>query len=102
MMRLPCLLVMLATVQSAALAAAMAPPAGDQPATGKPAIQSADRSAQIAAFLADPDGKQPHDVPAWNEYRKTVGEDKVARALFIEMLKAQPNLCAAIGGDPKR
>jgi hypothetical protein len=63
-------------------------------------IEAVDHSAQIAAFIADPDGKQSHDFPAWNGYRKIVGEDKPSRWLFIEMLKVEPQLCGAIGGDP--
>jgi hypothetical protein len=62
----------------------------------------ADQSAVIAAFLADADGKQEHDFPAWNDFRQLVGDSQVSRALFAEMLKAEPELCAAVGGGAKR
>ena len=62
----------------------------------------ADVAARMAAFLADKDGKQAHDFPAWNDYREIVGDTPDSHRLFVEMLKAEPKLCAAIGGDAKR
>jgi hypothetical protein len=62
----------------------------------------AEPSARIAAFLADTEGKQTHDLPAWNAYRKAVGDAPAARTLFIDMLKAEPELCDAVGGSPAR
>ena len=62
----------------------------------------ADVAARIAAFVADKDGKQAHDFPAWNDYREVVGDTPDSRRLFAEMLRAEPELCAAIGSNPKR
>jgi hypothetical protein len=78
-----------------------APPGGG-PSPSPPsavAIRVAENSAQIAAVLADAEGKQPHDFPAWNVFRQAVGDGRAARALFVEMLKTEPDLCAAIGTD---
>jgi len=60
-----------------------------------------DQRARIAAFLADKGGNQPHDFPAWNEYKKIVGDTSASRSVFADMLRAEPDLCAAVGGDPK-
>ena len=58
-----------------------------------------DPPARITAFLADKDGARQHDFPAWNEYKEIAGDIPVSRALFADMLKAEPALCDAIGGD---
>jgi hypothetical protein len=53
----------------------------------------------IAGFLADSEGRRPHDFPAWNDYRKLVGDTPATRAVFADMLRTEPELCAAMGGD---
>ena len=55
---------------------------------------------RMAAFLSDGKGKPASDCPAWAEYRKVVGDTPVTRQLFGRMLAAEPELCAALGGDP--
>ena len=57
---------------------------------------------RMVSFLADQKGKQGTDFPAWSEYRKVVGDTPITRQLFGEMLAAEPELCAAVGGDPGR
>ena len=52
--------------------------------------------------FADQKSKQDSDFPAWSEYRKVVGDTPITRQLFGEMLAAEPELCAAVGGDPGR
>jgi hypothetical protein len=52
-----------------------------------PEIIEADRQAKLAAFIADVDGKQQHDLPGWERYRKIAGEDTAARRLFVEIQK---------------
>lgn len=61
-----------------------------------------DQPGRIAAFLADKEGKQAHDFPAWNEYRKLLGDTPASRGVFAEMLVAEPKLFAATGGDAER
>jgi len=58
-----------------------------------------EQPARITAFLADKDGTRQHDFPAWNEYKIIAGDTPVSRELFADMLKAEPVLCDAIGGD---
>jgi len=58
-----------------------------------------DQPARIKAFLADKDGNRQDDFPAWNEYKRIAGDTSVSRELFVDMLKAEPMLCDAIGGD---
>jgi hypothetical protein len=65
-------------------------------------VSPQDQRASIAAFLADKEGKQTHDFPVWNDYKKIVGDTPASRGVFAEMLRAEPELCAAVGGDSKR
>ncbi|MBN2577879.1 MAG: hypothetical protein JXB10_02725 [Pirellulales bacterium] len=55
---------------------------------------------QISSFLSGTEGKHVHDFSAWNYYRRVVGEHEAARSVFVAILKAEPELCAAIGNDP--
>jgi hypothetical protein len=48
-----------------------------------PAIFEADRLAKLDAFIADKEGKQQHDLPGWERYRRVAGEDAAARELFV-------------------
>jgi hypothetical protein len=52
-----------------------------------PAVLEADRRARLAAFLADKEGKQRHDLPGWERFRKLAGEGRAARELFAEIQK---------------
>ena len=63
--------------------------------------EPSDQASAIAAFLADKDGRQAHDFPAWNDFRGVAGDSAAARAVFVAALRADPKLCAAIGGDPQ-
>jgi hypothetical protein len=66
------------------------------------ARRPAGETVRMVAFLADREGKQGCDFPAWIDYRKAVGDSPASRQLFGDMLAAEPELCAGIGGDPKR
>ncbi len=55
-----------------------------------PEILAVDLRNRIAGFLADKDGKEKHNVPHWERYRKEIGSDNAARQLFTEMLKGEP------------
>jgi hypothetical protein len=56
---------------------------------------------RMKAFIADSEGKQEHKLPSWNRFRKLVGEDKVSRELFVEMLRSESNLLEAAEESPK-
>lgn len=60
-----------------------------------------DLKARLAAFLADKDGKQVHDLAGWSRFRKVVGEDAAARELFVDMLKANADLLEQAETQPK-
>ncbi|MFZ1935654.1 MAG: hypothetical protein WCB27_14345 [Thermoguttaceae bacterium] len=94
-------------IELAGLAAFAAEPGTSHSQATSPQTEAAIGSApsnpslRIVAFLADTDGKQTHDFPAWNDYRQVVGDSPASRAVFADMLKAESGLCAVIGGDPK-
>ncbi len=61
-----------------------------------------EQRALIAAFLADTERRQSHDFPAWNQFREIVGDTPHSRAIFSDMLRAEPELLAAVAGEPKQ
>jgi hypothetical protein len=67
-----------------------------------PRASAADLKARLDVFLADTAGEYDHDLPGWDRFRKAVGGEKGARALFAEMLQDEANrtLLAAVGGPP--
>jgi hypothetical protein len=65
-----------------------------------PEILEADRQARLAAFIADKDGKETHDLPGWRRYRAIAGEDAAARKLFIDIQKADTGFLSDVDRDP--
>ena len=57
-----------------------------------PKASSDDLKARIDTFLADTEGKHQHDLPGLKSFRKSVGADEKARALYVEILKSPYNL----------
>lgn len=51
-----------------------------------------DLKARLDTFLADSEGKYEHDLPGLKAYRKGVGGDEKARALFVEIVKSPYNM----------
>jgi hypothetical protein len=51
-----------------------------------------DLKARLDTFLADTEGKFEHDLPGLKAFRKAVGADEKARALFVEVVKSPYNL----------
>ena len=49
-------------------------------------------AAKIAAFIADVDGKQEHDLPGWKQFRKTIGSNRQTRILFADMLRRESEM----------
>jgi hypothetical protein len=64
-----------------------------------PTILEADHRARLEAFIADKDGKQKHDLPGWERYRKVVGEDAAARELFVAMQRVEAGFLAETDKD---
>jgi hypothetical protein len=53
-----------------------------------PVVFEMDLHARLEAFLADGEGKQTHDLPGWQRFRKIAGADRQARELFAKMVRA--------------
>jgi hypothetical protein len=64
-----------------------------------PEIAEADRQAKLAAFIADTEGKQQHDLPGWERYRKIAGADAAARRLFVEIQKSDTGFLRDVDRD---
>jgi hypothetical protein len=68
-----------------------------------PKASHEDLESRLATFLADVDGKYEHDLPGWNEFKKTVGgSTSGSRTVFVELLKNSVNrtLVLAVAGPP--
>ncbi len=66
-----------------------------------PAILEADRQARLSAFIADKEGKQKHDLPGWERFRKVAGEDAAARQLFVQIQKKDNGFLEDADKDPE-
>lgn len=65
-------------------------------------VREVDFQARLEAFAMDIDGTRNIQLPAWNLFRKRIGDDNVARGIFVEMQRAEPRLLEAIdSGDVK-
>jgi len=64
-------------------------------------VLEADFRARLEAFASDVEGKHDHHLPAWQKARAVLGEDGTARALFVEMLRAEPGLLEAYEAGSK-
>lgn len=53
---------------------------------------------RLEAFAADIDGKRGFTLPGWDQFQKRVGNDPPARALFVEMQRAEGPLIAVAFG----
>jgi hypothetical protein len=59
-----------------------------------------DYQQRIEAFAADKLGTGDHDLPGWERFQATVGNDLPSRVLFLEILQAEPGLLTAIDRGP--
>jgi hypothetical protein len=65
-------------------------------------IVAAERKRQLQAFRNDIDGNEGVTLPGWAVFKKTVGDDPVARELFVKMQEAEPDLMEALEQGPKQ
>lgn len=65
-------------------------------------MSHADLQRRLRAFIEDVEGQQEHDLPGWKEYQKLLGNDKVNRKLFAEMVKDEIELLNTYRTDKKR
>ncbi len=57
---------------------------------------------RLDAFAADTDGRQRLTLPGWEQYKKLVGDDPAARALFVDMQRQEGALLSAMFGASKQ
>ncbi|HEV3435743.1 MAG TPA: hypothetical protein VG122_00190 [Gemmata sp.] len=51
-----------------------------------------DLKARLDTFLADTESKYDHNLPGLKQFRKIVGSDKLARDLFVDIIKSPYNV----------
>jgi hypothetical protein len=57
---------------------------------------------RLEAFAADTEDRQRLTLPGWDHYKKLVGGEPAARALFVEMQRHEGALIAAVFGVAKQ
>ncbi len=57
-----------------------------------PKAAADDLKARLDTFMADTDGKHEHDLPGLKLFRKHIGGDEKARALFVDIIKSPYNV----------
>lgn len=55
---------------------------------------------RIRRFAEDREGREQHDIPGWDEFRKLVGDTPAVRGLYVEVLEAEPHLMEVLGTAP--
>jgi hypothetical protein len=56
---------------------------------------------RLAAFIADVNGTREHDLPAWKRYRESIGNTRMARTLFVNMIREEMPLLQAFESGRK-
>jgi hypothetical protein len=59
-------------------------------------VMETDFQRRLQAFIDDPEGKQPHDLPGWSRYREIAGDGPEARVLFASILKEEAGLMESL------
>src|SRR5437588_482816 len=67
-----------------------------------PDILQAEFRAKLEAFRADKEGKKQHNLPGWKLYREIVGNDREARAFFVEMCWQNAAMMELVEKEPAR
>jgi hypothetical protein len=65
-------------------------------------VEEANFRARLDAFSSDFDGSHKQTLPGWEQFTAQFGSGRVARQLFVEMQRAEPELLEAFakGGKP--
>ena len=58
-------------------------------------VRQSELEARLAAFIADVDGREDHNLPGWAPYKELVGGSRDARKLFAEMIRSEASLLTA-------
>jgi hypothetical protein len=56
---------------------------------------------RLAAFIADVNGTREHNLPAWKRYRESIGNTRMARTLFVNMIREEMPLLQAFESGRK-
>jgi len=65
-------------------------------------IRELDMQRRLEAFLQGKDGEDDYPLPAWGRFKKQYGDQTQARALFVEMQRADAEMLASLERDPKQ
>jgi hypothetical protein len=55
-------------------------------------IVKAEYQARLEAFAADAEDRLRIDLPGWKRFREMIGDDPLARSLFVDMHRTEPEL----------
>lgn len=65
-------------------------------------VRAQDFQRRLQVFAAGQDAREQYQLPAWDLFRKLVGDSQEARRLFVEMQQAEPELLAALDNSSRR
>jgi hypothetical protein len=63
-------------------------------------IRQLDMQRRLEAFLAGKDEEEGYQLPGWERFRKSFGDQAASRTLFVEMQKADAELLKALEEGP--
>lgn len=63
-------------------------------------VIESDFQQRLEAFAADYDGAKSQSLPAWEQFSAQFGNSRIARQLFVEMQRAEPELLEALAESP--
>jgi hypothetical protein len=64
-------------------------------------VSDSDFRDRLEAFSADYDGSRKRSLPGWERFQTDVGSSRLARQLFVEMQRSEPDLLAAYAAGGK-
>jgi hypothetical protein len=65
-----------------------------------PLLFDLELKARLDQFAVDVKGKQVHDLPGWERFRRTLGEDRTARDFYAAMVRADGRLMEGVENGP--
>lgn len=65
-------------------------------------IREQDLKRRLDAFLSGQDKAGDYPLPGWSRFKKSYGDDGQSRTLFVEMLRADPDLLNALEAGPRQ
>jgi hypothetical protein len=65
-------------------------------------VRAQDFQRRLQVFAAGQDAQEQYQLPAWDLFRKQVGDSQEARRLFVEMQQAEPDMLLALDNSSLR